>query len=97
MHNHEIKHSQKANTKFSLLFHAKFYWLEFLVVWGFLGEKVFLITSYELPIAFPHQKIHNPKFPHLEYYSCLIFQLQFEKDHLPSLKATLNVFLGFHK
>ncbi len=33
-------HSQKANTKLSLLFHAKFYWLEFAVVWGFLGEEV---------------------------------------------------------
>jgi len=31
-------HSQKANTRLSLLFHAKFYWLEFVIVWGFLGE-----------------------------------------------------------
>jgi hypothetical protein len=34
-------HSQKANTKLSLLFHAKFYRLEFVVMWGFLGEEVF--------------------------------------------------------
>jgi len=33
-------HSQKANIRLSLLFHAKFYWLEFFVVWGFLGEEV---------------------------------------------------------
>jgi hypothetical protein len=32
--------TQKANTRFSLLFHAKFYGLEFVVVWGFMGEKV---------------------------------------------------------
>jgi len=25
-----------------------------------------LITSYEFPVAFPHQEIHNPKFPHME-------------------------------
>jgi hypothetical protein len=33
-------HSLKANTRLFLLFHAKFYWLEFVVVWGFLGEEV---------------------------------------------------------
>jgi len=34
---------------------------------GVLWERMFfLITSYEFPVAFPHQKIHNPKFPHLE-------------------------------
>jgi hypothetical protein len=59
-------HSKKANTRLSLLFHAKFYWLEFVVVWGFLGEEVCIITSYEFPITLPHQEIHNPKFPHLE-------------------------------
>jgi hypothetical protein len=47
-------------------FHAKFYWLEFVVVWGFWERRFFLITSYEFPITFAHQEIHNPKFPHLE-------------------------------
>jgi len=60
-------HSQKANTKLSLFFHAKFYWLEFCCCVGFFWEKrFFLIISYEFLIAFPHQEIHNPKFPHLE-------------------------------
>jgi hypothetical protein len=62
----------------------------------FKKKRFFFITSYEFPVTFPHKKIHNPKFP-LRNCSCLVFQLQFEKDHPPSLKATLNVFLGFHK
>jgi len=47
-------YSKKTNTRLSSLFHAKFYWLEFVVVWGFLGKEVFFITNYEFPVAFPH-------------------------------------------
>jgi len=39
-------HSQKTNIRFLFFFHAKFYWLEFVVVWGFLGEKV--ISHHQL-------------------------------------------------
>jgi hypothetical protein len=59
-------HSNKANIRLSLLFHAKFYWLKFVVVWGFWERRFFLITGYEFLVAFPHQEIHNPKFAHLE-------------------------------
>jgi hypothetical protein len=67
-----------------------------LLLCGVFWERRFcIITSYEFPIAFPHQEIHNLKFSTLGNYFYLISQLQFKKDHPPSLKATLNVFLGF--
>jgi len=62
----ELDTLTESQYKTFMAFHAKFYWFEFVIVWGFLGEEVCLITSYELPITFPHQKIHNPKIPHLE-------------------------------
>ncbi len=38
-----------------------------LLLRGVLWEnRFFFITIYELPIAFPHQKIHNIKLLHLE-------------------------------
>jgi hypothetical protein len=70
--------------------------LNLLLCGVFWERRFFLITSYEFQVAFPHQEIHNPKFPPLENCSCLVFQLQFEKDRPPFLKAPLNVFLGFH-
>jgi hypothetical protein len=39
---HGIKQSQKTNIRLSLPFHAKFYWLEFVVVWGFFGIRGYL-------------------------------------------------------
>jgi len=98
MHNHKIGHNHiKSIQHFHCFFMPSFISLNLLLCGVFWDKRFFLITSYELPITFPHQKFHNPKFPHLENYFCLIFQLQFEKDHSPFLKATLNVFLGFHK
>jgi hypothetical protein len=71
--------------------------LNLLLCEVFWERRFYIITSYEFPITFPHQKIHNPKFSHLENCSCLISQLQFERDRPPSLKATLNVFLRFSR
>jgi hypothetical protein len=40
--------------------------LNLLLCGVFWERRFFRITSYEFPIAFPHQEIHNPKFSHLE-------------------------------
>jgi hypothetical protein len=66
-----------------------------LLLGVFWEKRFFLIIGYELPIAFPHKKIHNFNFFTFGNCPYLNFHLQFEKE--PSFKATLNVFLGFHK
>jgi hypothetical protein len=71
-------------------------WICFCV--GFSKVRgFFLITNYELPISFPHQKNYITKISTFGNYFYLISQFQFEKDCPPSLKATINIFLDFHK
>jgi hypothetical protein len=89
-------HSQKTNIRFYFFFMPSFIGLNLLLCGVFWEKRLFLITNYEFPVTFPHQEIHNPKFPHLKIVR-LVSQLQFEKDHLPFFKTTFNVFLGFHK
>jgi hypothetical protein len=68
-------------------------------MWSFSGRRgFFLIINYEFPIIFPRQKFYNLNFfSTFGNYLYLIFQLQYKKDYLPSLKTTFSVFLGFHK
>jgi hypothetical protein len=95
MHNHQIGHTHKKLIQDFLKFlMPSFVALNLLLCGVFWEKKFFLITSYELPITFPHQKIHNPKYSTLGNCFCLICQVQFEKDCPPSIKATFNVFLG---
>jgi hypothetical protein len=96
MHNHGIRHThRKLIQDFLCFFMPSFIGLNLLLCGVFWERRFCFITSYELPITFPHQEIHNPKFSTLVNFSCLISQLQFEKNHPPFFKATLNVFLGF--
>jgi hypothetical protein len=67
MHNHGIEHTHKKSIQdFPYFFMPSFIGSNLLLC-GVLWEKrFFLITNYDFPIAFPHQEIHNLKFPHLE-------------------------------
>jgi hypothetical protein len=53
--------------------------LNLLLCGVFWEMRFFLITNYELPIAFPHQEIHNPKFPHLEIIFVYFFNYNLKK------------------
>jgi hypothetical protein len=67
MHNHQIEHTHKKLIQdFPNFFMPSFVGLNLLLCGGFFERRFFFITIYELPLAFPHQKIHNLKFPHLE-------------------------------
>jgi hypothetical protein len=69
MHNHGIRHThRKPIQDFPSFFMPSFINLNLLLCGVFWERRFFLIISYELPIAFPYQKIHNPKFPHLELF-----------------------------
>jgi hypothetical protein len=67
MHNHGIGHiHRKLIQDFPYFFMLSFIGLNLLLCGVFWERRFFRITSYEFPIAFPHQEIHNPKFSHLE-------------------------------
>jgi hypothetical protein len=69
MRNHGFGHThKKAIQDFPNFLMPSFIDLNLLLCGVFLEKKFFLITGYEFPIAFSHQKICNPKFPHLELF-----------------------------
>jgi len=81
--------------------------LNLLLCGVFWERRFFLITSYEFPVAFPHQEIHNPKFSHLEIVLVEFFNCNLKKTihHLSrhhsmsswGFTNDFNSFLGFLK
>jgi hypothetical protein len=76
--------------------------LNLLLCGVFWEKRLFLITNYELPIAFPHQKIHDPKFPLLEIVLILFFNSNLKKtirnlsmQHSMSSWGFTNDFISF--
>ncbi len=67
MHNDLIGHIHKKPIQdFPSFLMRSFVGLNLLLCGDFWERRFFLTTSYERLITFPHQKNHNPKFPHLE-------------------------------
>jgi len=68
--------------------------LDLLLCGVFWEKRFFLITSYEILITFPHQKIHNPKFSKLQNFFWSNFLIAIWKKSSATSQSNTQCLLG---